>query len=151
MNESLVAKALNGAEKYFQPSLGRVRSHEVLDHRKWVFSEVWRIKLNFQTGKKYVFFKHHLGKPSPDPDRSVEREYHILRHLTDRFSSSQDHLNVIRPIVVLPKERVLVTEEFLGEKLQGVILDELLWRSTQGQKRCLQRYLSSCGQWLRKL
>jgi len=51
MNESLVAKALNGAEKYFQPSLGRVRSHEVLDHRKWVFSEVWRIKLNFQQAK----------------------------------------------------------------------------------------------------
>jgi len=68
MNESLVAKALNGAEKYFQPSLGRVRSHEVLDHRKWVFSEVWRIKLNFQQAKSTFFLNHHLGK-SPPPIR----------------------------------------------------------------------------------
>ncbi len=61
----LAAKALNGAEKYFQPSLGRVTSHEVLDHRNWVFSEVWRIKLNFQTGKKYVFSNTTLASRPP--------------------------------------------------------------------------------------
>lgn len=83
MNESLVAKALNGAEKYFQPSLGRVRSHEVLDHRKWVFSEVWRIKLNFQTGKKFRARVHEGSTERPQPtgglllnSRSVERGCH---------------------------------------------------------------------------
>jgi len=150
MNANHLDKILGQIGEDLFPSLGKISGYEVCRRERLMFSETCRVELYFKQCKKAIFLKkyHYENRSNDDPKPSVEKEYNILRYLRHKLSPWEG-LSVIDPITYLSDEDILVTEEFVGDKLSCFIVGLLRWKPSQEKKRQIQGYFRQCGRWLR--
>ena len=148
-DEYYVKKFVNKSGKDLYPSLGKLSSYEICGTEELVFSQICRIKLCYKESTKCIVLKKYLKeKRANDNQPSVEKEYNILYYLYQRFLSLEG-INVIKPLAFLPEEDILITEEFIADKLNFLIVNDIRWIPSKEKKKQVKNYFSQCGRWLR--
>lgn len=150
MNQNHIDRIIGKIGQDLFPALGNILRYEVCAQERLMFSETCRVELYFKECKKTIFLKkyHNENRSDDDPKPSAEREYNILKYLHDKFSPLQG-MNVIKPTTFLSDEDILVTEEFVGRKLNAFIVEQLRWIPSYQKKRQIKTYFHQCGRWLR--
>lgn len=149
MNESYINRIIDEIGEDLFPFLGKISKFKICQYDKLTFSSVYRIKITYNDLTKRVVLKKYIKEKRPfNAQPSVESEYNILNYLYNKFSSLKG-INVIRPITFLADEDIIVTEEFMGERLNVLIVDQLRWFTSSKAKAQIQNYFFQCGRWLR--
>ena len=147
-DENYIRKIINNLDKDLYPSLGKLSSYEICGKVELVFSQICRIKLYYKESTACIILKKYLKEKRADDDRlSVEKEYNILNYLYQRFLPL-DGINVITPLAFLPEEDILITEEFIADKLNSHIVNVVRWLPFNRNKRQIGNYFFQCGRWL---
>jgi hypothetical protein len=137
-------------EIWLNSILGNVSEIEIYSHQYNIFSEVIKVKclhdLNIQ---KIVIKRYNSERRFPKDLRScIQNEYKILKYLHDRFSDLHG-INVIRPIGILLESNILISEDFSGNKLNQLILNNARLIPSKLRTKSLSSYLYLAGKWLR--
>ena len=150
MNENHIDRIMGKIGAHLFPALGNILRYEVCAQERLMFSETCRVELYFKECKKTIFLKkyHKEKRLENDLILSVESEYDILRYLHENFSSLKG-INVIKPIAFLVEEDIIVTEEFVGDKLNALVVDRVRWVPSTRKKEQIQSYFFQCGRWLK--
>ena len=151
MSKSTTEQIIHHLEKHLYPHFGILQAFEVTSQRRLIYSEITNVTLSYPQTTKKVVIKRLLArnrKTNLDLSLLVEREYHVLSHLYDRFSPLKK-MNVIKPLAFLSEEPVLVTENFPGEKLDALILANLRFFPTTTKLTTLTNHTFLCGKWLK--
>lgn len=151
MNQSTTEKIIQQLEKDLYPELGKLLTYEISNQDRLRFSEITTVTLSYPQTTKKIVLKRLLArnrKANIDLSILVEREYHVLSYLHNRFSPLKK-INVIKPLAILSKESVLVTEHFPGEKLDALILANLRFFPTSTKLTTITNHTFLCGRWLK--
>jgi hypothetical protein len=151
MNQTNTEQIIYQLENHLYPSFGELQTFEISSQNRLIFSEITKVTLSYPQATKKVVLKRLLAqnrKANLDLSLLVEREYQVLNYLYDRFSSLQK-INVIRPLAVFSKDSVLVTENFPGDKLDALILENLRFFPTRKKLTTFINHTFLCGRWLK--
>ena len=150
MNKTLLKNIIPQLATNLYPFFGLLKAYEIYYQNGFIFSEIVKIKLYFNNMTKNVVLKRPLSRETSNAEGSfsLQREYQILSFLYDRFSSLQ-HINVVKPLTFLANESILVTEDFTGDKLNALIIDNVRWLPSAAKLKRLTNYSFLCGKWLR--
>ncbi|MGR3302294.1 MAG: phosphotransferase [Candidatus Scalindua sp.] len=148
-NENYIRRIIGNIREDLFPALGNFTKHEICGHQCLTFSEIYSVKLYFKQSVKSIILKKYLKEKRANDDQlSVEREYNILNFLYQRFLSLEG-INVIKPLAFLLEEDILITEEFVADKLNSLIVNEVRWIPSKRKKKQIENYFFQCGRWLR--
>jgi hypothetical protein len=141
---------LQEIEGWLHPLFGTISCFEIYDHHYNIFSEIIKVKcLHDQVERNFVIKKYIAGRRSSHDLRScIQNEYNILSYLHDRFSDLHG-FNVIRPFAILLDRNILITEDFPGNKLNRLILNNARWIPSKFGIKRLRSYLFQVGKWLK--
>jgi hypothetical protein len=137
-------------EEALHPIFGKISSMKIYDYQRFLFSEIFKAKCFHNQGERNIVIKKYTEETrSYDTLRfSLEKEYHTLLFLYDKFKAFQG-LSVVRPITILPEKNILITEHFDGKKLNELIIKDARWLPLKPQIERLQFILFQAGKWLR--
>lgn len=147
--EDYIKKIINKLGKDLYPSLGKLSSYEIQKKEEFIFSQICRIKLYYKESTEHIVLKKYLkDKRANDDQLPAEREYNILNFLYQKFLSLEG-IDVIKPLAFLPEEDILITEEFVADKLNYLIVNKARWIPSKRKKKQIKNYFFQCGRWLR--
>jgi len=117
-----------------------------------VFSNPYSIvvKLSLaEPSRTVLYIKKTLSPPHRTAvvSRRIRTEFAILNTLWNAFSKD-DALAVVRPIICLPDEQILVTEECPGPTMQALIGERGKWYSFSRDGSALRDHCRQAGYWL---
>jgi len=141
---------LQEIEEWLHPIFDNISCLEIYDHGNFIFSEIIKVKFfQDQIEQRFVIKKYIAGRrSSKDLTSCVQNEYNILTYLYHKFSGLHG-FNVIRPIAILLDRNILITEDFPGNKLNSLILNNARWIPSNVRFKRLTSYLFQAGKWLR--
>jgi len=151
MNEQYIKNTICIIEKQLYPSYGKLNRFQLYKRHRYVYSEVLKIRLYFSKFTQDVVIKRLLPekRSSSNLALTVELEYCLLRDLYKEFSSLTK-INVIKPLIFIPEDHILVTEDFPGDKLDALIVDTVRWLPSPKTLRSIGYYCFLSGRWLRQ-
>lgn len=151
MNDKYIEKTISSIEKHLHNSYGKLNRFQIYKRHRYVFSEVLKIRLYFSKFTQDVVLKRLLPEKRSNSNLAltVELEYCLLRDLYKEFSSLTQ-INVIKPLIFIPDDHVLVTEDFPGDKLDALIVDTVRWLPSFKTLSSIGYYCFLSGRWLRQ-
>jgi hypothetical protein len=151
-DENYINKVINKLEEDLYPSLGKLSSYEIHEKEELIYSQICRIKLNYNETTKKVVLKKYLKRSNLNQviakPGSGEGEFNILKSLHSKLAQGKC-LKVVTPIAYLSEEDLLITEEFEGTKFNEIIISQLRWFAIPSKRREIESYFFKSGQWLK--
>jgi hypothetical protein len=131
----------------FLPEGGAYRT-TLLDVQRRTQSTLYLIALCNERAEKRFYLKtlNLNGSAREEKVKQAATEYHILQELSARFAP-YPQLGVVKPVISMPEDLSLVTEEFAAQKLD-IVLACRFQRSEEANRSTLLCRLA--GEWLRR-
>lgn len=140
----IVDRAREVFELQGEPEIRRI------DTRRYSYSEVSRIELVSEGDTRVVYLKRATVENTDEDSikSDIAAEYRILDELYERFRSVPN-LSVVRPVVLLSRYNVIVTEEAPGPTLMTLVGRAVRRISPASVVEAAAGYCGLAGRWLR--
>ena len=150
MTQQNLDRFISTLTKHLPAELGELTSYKISFQQTLVFSEITKVILHYPRGTRNIVIKKLLCNTRKDDNLSllVELEYKLLAKLYSQFSSIPK-INVVKPITFFPDDYILVTEDFNGQKLDALIINQLRWFPTNEALIQINNFCTLSGRWLR--
>ncbi len=96
------------------------------------------------------FYRKHLKVKEEQLPQNVQRDFETLNFWYNKFKDSEE-FSVIRPLMMLPERRLLITEESTGRTLFEILNDEAAYFPSIDAINRLKGYTYNAGVWVRRL
>lgn len=104
-------------------------------------------------GVQYVyakFYRPHLKVTEAQLPQNVRRDFETLNFWYKKFKDSPKY-SVIRPLMMRPGQRLLISEESAGKTLFEILNDEAAYFPAPDKLEYLKTHAYNAGAWVRKL